>query len=209
MLRQGKIEQLTAEEIKAVRKAIRINRKIAAGKTCGARTRKGTPCVALGSGRGRRCKNHGGLSTGPKTPAGWAKSLAALRWYAEKRWAEERCTRLALPPFPSGGVPAPLRASIRARMKRAYWRRPILWEVVRTPYQIHHSNRAPRNQSNTARRMDGRRTKIGSVLVSSALSLRRFSLPLNSIAATPGGGRPAPQQVRAYNFTSKDASPLM
>ena len=83
MLRPGKIEQLTAEEIKAVRKAIRIKRKIAAGKTCGARTRKGTPCVALGSGRGGRCRNHGGMSTGPKTPEGRARSLAAARGLAE------------------------------------------------------------------------------------------------------------------------------
>jgi len=42
---------------------------------CGARTRRGTPCQAgaIWSTRSRRytrCKNHGGLSTGPKTAEG-------------------------------------------------------------------------------------------------------------------------------------------
>jgi hypothetical protein len=49
------------------------------GPRCGARTRTGRPCmrkVVLGK---RRCPNHGGLSTGPKTPGGKAQSLAALR----------------------------------------------------------------------------------------------------------------------------------
>ena len=42
---------------------------------CGAKTRRGTPCqaAAIWSTRSRRftrCKNHGGLSTGPKTAEG-------------------------------------------------------------------------------------------------------------------------------------------
>ena len=47
---------------------------------CGARTRRGTPCkpVALPSGR---CPNHGGLSTGPRTPAGKRRALANLRQF--------------------------------------------------------------------------------------------------------------------------------
>lgn len=45
---------------------------------CLARTRKGTPCIALGSGRGGRCRFHGGGSTGPKTPEGKRRSLEAL-----------------------------------------------------------------------------------------------------------------------------------
>ena len=38
---------------------------------CGAMTRKGTPCqaAAMGNGKGR-CRNHGGCSTGPRTPEG-------------------------------------------------------------------------------------------------------------------------------------------
>lgn len=44
---------------------------------CGAKTRKGTPCIASSvwdekndKVRNGRCKLHGGLSTGPKTEAG-------------------------------------------------------------------------------------------------------------------------------------------
>lgn len=33
---------------------------------CGAKTRQGTPCKAQSIAGKRRCKNHGGLSTGPK-----------------------------------------------------------------------------------------------------------------------------------------------
>src|SRR5687767_3377747 len=52
---------------------------------------------------------------------------------------------------------------------------------ARTLHQIHQSNTATRNQSNRATRKDGRRTKIGSVLVSSTLSLRRFGSARNSM----------------------------
>jgi hypothetical protein len=37
-------------------------------KPCGARTRAGHPCRRKGLGRGERCPNHGGMSTGPRTP---------------------------------------------------------------------------------------------------------------------------------------------
>src|SRR5262245_53674449 len=53
---------------------------------CGARTRRGTPCKAQGSGRGGRCKNHGGMSTGPRTAAGPARCAAAV----QQRWAAWR-----------------------------------------------------------------------------------------------------------------------
>ena len=42
--------------------------------TCGARTRHGAACQSRVLRRGGRCKNHGGLCTGPKTPEGKAKS---------------------------------------------------------------------------------------------------------------------------------------
>lgn len=51
---------------------------------CGAKTRKGTPCQAKALTNGR-CRNHGGLSTGPRTAEGKARSLAAL---AKGRGAE-------------------------------------------------------------------------------------------------------------------------
>lgn len=40
------------------------------GLTCGAKTRKGTPCKLTSLYRSGRCKFHGGLSTGPKTEEG-------------------------------------------------------------------------------------------------------------------------------------------
>lgn len=52
---------------------------------CGAKTRKGTPCQAQGLGRGGRCKNHGGMSTGPRTPEGRERAHAALRAWHERK----------------------------------------------------------------------------------------------------------------------------
>ena len=46
-------------------------------QTCGARTRKGEACIAPSMPNGR-CRMHGGLSTGPKTPEGKQRSLDAL-----------------------------------------------------------------------------------------------------------------------------------
>lgn len=48
--------------------------------TCGARRRRdGQPCQAFSLPGKRRCKWHGGASTGPKTEAGKHNSLANLR----------------------------------------------------------------------------------------------------------------------------------
>jgi len=52
-------------------------------RTCGAKTRKGTPCKQGGIFENGRCKLHGGLSTGPTTPEGKAK--AALNGFKKKR----------------------------------------------------------------------------------------------------------------------------
>lgn len=59
---------------------------------CLAKTRKGTPCKIRGEvfeckNGNLRCRYHGGLSTGPKTPEGKERSLKALRegW---RRWRE-------------------------------------------------------------------------------------------------------------------------
>ena len=60
-------------------------RENVAGK-CGARTRRGTACLCQGTGRGGRCKFHGGASTGPKTDAGRAKIAAVQR----ARWERLR-----------------------------------------------------------------------------------------------------------------------
>ena len=46
---------------------------------CGARNRRGTPCQRQGKGRGGRCSNHGGASTGARTPEGKLRALRNLR----------------------------------------------------------------------------------------------------------------------------------
>lgn len=48
------------------------------GDLCLARTRRGTLCIALGSGNGWRCRLHGGASSGPKTEEGRVRALANL-----------------------------------------------------------------------------------------------------------------------------------
>ncbi len=45
---------------------------------CRATNRQGNPCRARALPNGR-CRNHGGLSTGPRTPEGIAKALSCLR----------------------------------------------------------------------------------------------------------------------------------
>ena len=46
---------------------------------CGAKTRTGAPCKRQPIPGKKRCRNHGGLSTGARTIEGKAKSLACLR----------------------------------------------------------------------------------------------------------------------------------
>lgn len=46
---------------------------------CGAKTRTGAPCKRQPIPGKKRCRNHGGLSTGPRTVEGKAKALACLR----------------------------------------------------------------------------------------------------------------------------------
>jgi hypothetical protein len=58
-------------------------------RTCRAKTRKGTPCRALGLANGR-CALHGGASTGPRTAAGWGRTRAGHR-----KWVERGRTRAA------------------------------------------------------------------------------------------------------------------
>jgi len=74
---------LTREE--ALRFVVRQNKAYrnvpTPGERCGAFARTtGNPCrrKALSNGR---CPNHGGLSTGPKTPEGRAKALSKLKQF--------------------------------------------------------------------------------------------------------------------------------
>lgn len=59
---------------------------------CGAKTRKGTPCRMTSEPGKRRCKFHGGRSTGARTPEGKARIAEAQRrrwsaWRAEQKQA--------------------------------------------------------------------------------------------------------------------------
>ena len=47
------------------------------GRRCGAKTRAGGACQNPAIGGRSRCTLHGGLSTGPRTPEGKARSIAA------------------------------------------------------------------------------------------------------------------------------------
>ena len=59
-------------------------------KSCGARRRRdGRPCNALNVPGRDRCKWHGGMSTGPKTPEGRARSLRNLRQYCQEAASED------------------------------------------------------------------------------------------------------------------------
>ncbi|MBL4874387.1 MAG: helix-turn-helix transcriptional regulator [Rhodobacteraceae bacterium] len=53
---------------------------------CGAKTRKGAPCRLLSEAGRRRCKFHGGMSTGPRTIEGRERIATAQR----KRWTLRR-----------------------------------------------------------------------------------------------------------------------
>jgi hypothetical protein len=57
-------------------------------RLCGALTRKGFPCVRRVVPGKRRCPNHGGLSTGPKTAAGKARIAEAQRARWARYWQE-------------------------------------------------------------------------------------------------------------------------
>ena len=56
---------------------------------CAARCRDGHPCKRKGLGAGHRCPNHGGMSTGPRTPEGRRRSLEALARYRAGRKREK------------------------------------------------------------------------------------------------------------------------
>src|ERR1039458_9849151 len=65
---------------------------------CGAKTRHGTRCQC-GAMLNGRCRLHGGLSTGPKTPAGVERIRQALTKhgkYSEASKAERRHIRLLM-----------------------------------------------------------------------------------------------------------------
>lgn len=87
-------------------------------RRCGARTRSsGRPCQMPAVHGKRRCRLHGGLSTGPKTPAGLERSRRA-RW-KHGRYSVERRRAIAR-----------ARAEVRAFNLRAQAARQALIEAM-------------------------------------------------------------------------------
>lgn len=64
----------------------------APGSACGAQNRQGHPCANRAMTGKRRCRFHGGLSTGPKTEQGRARIAAAQR----RRWRKVKEPPVAL-----------------------------------------------------------------------------------------------------------------
>ena len=60
-------------------------------RRCGAKTRSGTPCAKYAVTGKRRCRLHGGASSGPKTAEGRARIAAANTKHGRyKNWREKR-----------------------------------------------------------------------------------------------------------------------
>ena len=60
-------------------------------RRCGAKTRSGKPCAKYPLAGKRRCRNHGGASTGPRTPEGRAMIAAANTRHGKYRdWRAHR-----------------------------------------------------------------------------------------------------------------------
>ena len=59
--------------------------------SCGATTRSGSPCKKFPIAGKRRCRLHGGLSTGPKTPEG--KKQIAVAQLKHGRYVNYRARR--------------------------------------------------------------------------------------------------------------------
>lgn len=77
--RRWRAELVRRQDEQAERKAERERR-------CGAKTRAGHSCQRKGLGKGGRCPNHGGMSTGPRTKAGRKRIAEAQR----RRWEKFR-----------------------------------------------------------------------------------------------------------------------
>jgi hypothetical protein len=81
--------------------------------TCQALTRRGTPCQCKPLPGNRRCKFHGGLSTGPKTPEGRAQSAVNL----------EKACAVWLAPENAGACRAAAAQAVKTRERNRRWAR--------------------------------------------------------------------------------------
>lgn len=94
------------------------------GNRCGAHARStGEPCKAKAMPNGR-CKNHGGMSTGPRTPEGRKAIAEATR---QRMVSEERKRVLdGFYAWLEGGGREALSKLAKARERRKRWRRLML-----------------------------------------------------------------------------------
>ncbi len=86
-----RMEALAAAQLAAFkdREAQRATRRRV---RCGAKTRKGTPCRNKSEPGKRRCKFHGGLSTGARTPEG----IERIREAQRRRWSKRTESQVSL-----------------------------------------------------------------------------------------------------------------
>lgn len=80
-------QNVTQQDMQLISRAMTIRKETSDGlarKPCNARTRSGTPCRSKSEPGKSRCRLHGGLSTGPRTPEGRKKIAAAQR----RRWEQ-------------------------------------------------------------------------------------------------------------------------
>ena len=77
-------EAWVAAGYEPMRPAMPVFPEVCRGLACGAKTRAGTPCKLTSIFINGRCKLHGGLSTGPPTKEGKARS-ACNGWAPKKR----------------------------------------------------------------------------------------------------------------------------
>ncbi|WP_282025582.1 helix-turn-helix domain-containing protein [Limimaricola cinnabarinus] len=85
------IERRAIEQARAAAEKREAQRLARLRVLCGAMTRKGLPCRLKSEPGRKRCKFHGGRSTGPRTAEGRARIAEAQR----RRWAAYRAERQA------------------------------------------------------------------------------------------------------------------
>ena len=91
-LEAGRVAEQAAIHAHMARMQARLDAAAAKRRVpCGAMTRKGAPCRCNSEPGKRRCKFHGGKSTGARTPEG----IARIRLAQRNRWALWREARAA------------------------------------------------------------------------------------------------------------------